>query len=93
MANSPAFLSMSLVLQEQSWPAILPSFPAEVEDFNNVYQLFTLTISQINTLTETFIEMDAIVTKAEIAALPKKAEDQIPSQSYQKLFYRIKYYI
>ncbi|XP_063859510.1 uncharacterized protein LOC135100479 [Scylla paramamosain] len=29
----------------------------------------------INTLTETFIEMDAVVTKAEIAALPKKPED------------------
>lgn len=29
----------------------------------------------INTLTETFIKMDEIVTKAEIAALPKKAED------------------
>ena len=39
------------------------------------FQLFTLTTFQINTLTETFTEMDAIVTKAEIAALPKKAED------------------
>ncbi|XP_050726811.1 uncharacterized protein LOC127003805 [Eriocheir sinensis] len=29
----------------------------------------------INTLTETFIKMDEIVTKAEIAAIPKKAED------------------
>ncbi|KAK3880500.1 hypothetical protein Pmani_014015 [Petrolisthes manimaculis] len=29
----------------------------------------------INTLTETFIKMDDIVTKAEIAALPKKVED------------------
>ncbi|XP_071522615.1 dynactin subunit 3-like [Panulirus ornatus] len=31
--------------------------------------------SIINTLTETFIKMDEIVTKAEIAAIPKKAED------------------
>ncbi|XP_042231308.1 uncharacterized protein LOC121872561 [Homarus americanus] len=29
----------------------------------------------INILTETFIKMDEVVTKAEIAALPKKAED------------------
>lgn len=41
----------------------------------NLFNLFTLTATQINTLTETFIEMDAVVTKAEIAALPKKTED------------------